>query len=271
MTGNHRPWWREPAVHFLLLGVILFGLERAFFPADDDLAVITVDAHLRDELTQIFARSRGRPPNDQELQQIVDDWLESELLYREGLTLGLDRNDPSVRSWVVQKMRFVINNTVSAPEASEEDLRAWFAQHRDNYRRPIRYHLTQVATEGRGADARAAAEKMKTRLESGLIPASLGDDYRSFQGRSEDNLEAMFGSAFVAALSQQSIGQWRVLRSSQGWCVVRLDAMENQQPPTFEAVRAEVEADWRRAQQRRHVQHVFQELRQRYDIREEEV
>src|SRR6187402_1151368 len=78
-------------------------------------------------LTDRFARTWRRPPSQQELQGLVEDYIrEEEVYYREGRAAGLDRDDVIIRRRVRQKMEFLADDT-AAFEASEEQLTAYLA------------------------------------------------------------------------------------------------------------------------------------------------
>src|SRR5882672_9604655 len=98
----------EPLLHFVVLGIGLFGLYR--FVAGDAppaAAEIVVDGPRIVSLAQAFERAWRRPPTPQELDGLVESYVRDEVLYREGLALGLDRDDAVIRSRVRLKMEVV--------------------------------------------------------------------------------------------------------------------------------------------------------------------
>ncbi|MDP1866229.1 MAG: peptidyl-prolyl cis-trans isomerase, partial [Bradyrhizobium sp.] len=105
---------REPLLHFLLLGAVLFAahgfLSRSSAGGPGSIVVTQVQI---ESMARLFARARQRPPSDSELEELVRGHVREEVFYREGLALGLDRDDPVIRRRVAQKLEFVIE----APEA----------------------------------------------------------------------------------------------------------------------------------------------------------
>src|SRR5688572_20042349 len=97
---------REPLVHFLLLGGLLFAVDRRLHPlaARDDTRAVVVTRAVRAELEKGFTDAQGRAPSNEETEKLVAAWVDEEVLFREGLARELDRNDPRVRERVVSKM-----------------------------------------------------------------------------------------------------------------------------------------------------------------------
>src|SRR5882672_5080040 len=112
---------REPLLHFLVLGALLFGLygwlNREGFKAPNEIVVSRGQVV---NLSAQFERISHRGPTQQELQGLIDNWVREEILYREGLAMNLDRDDPVVRRRIQQKVEFIVDS--AAPEAltSEE-------------------------------------------------------------------------------------------------------------------------------------------------------
>jgi len=118
---------REPLVHFFVLGAALFGLfvwlHEGALDAPDE---IVVDGMRVDALRMQYERLWQRPPTETELKGLVDNWVREEVLYREGLALGLDRNDPVLRRRIAQKMSILVD------DASYESLRERYAVRYDD-------------------------------------------------------------------------------------------------------------------------------------------
>lgn len=260
-----RAVWKEPLVHFVVIGVLLFALDARRAPeAAAEPKVIVVDAALREELARGFAERRGRAPDDAELAAQIDRWHEDEALYRKGLSLGLERSDPLVRTRIIDKMRMLLSSSATAREPSEEELRARFTAAPERYRREARFDFEQVAL---AAGEPARAEALRETLAQGADPHAVTGSYRAFTDRSRENVSAMFGAAFTEALASMPARTWQVLASERGVHVVRRTS-EAAAPVTFESVRETVAADWRLDQQRAQVVETLGALKKEYEVRE---
>ncbi len=83
--GRRPSWLREPLLHFIVLGGLLFALDHALISKADDPRTIVVGADVDSEATETFKAARGRDPNKDELEALHRVWLDNEVLYREGL------------------------------------------------------------------------------------------------------------------------------------------------------------------------------------------
>jgi hypothetical protein len=112
---------RKPALHFVVIGSLLFVWQRAgsgAVPASNAVArePIVVSLERLQELRDSFAKLTGRPPSEAEERPLLGEFLDEEILYREARARGLDRNDRSVRWRLVEKMRFLGGDENGDPE-----------------------------------------------------------------------------------------------------------------------------------------------------------
>ena len=139
-----RDFLKEPLLHFLALGLGLFALFE--FAADDedsyDPRTITVSeesllAFLQYrsrafEPTVALARLRNMPTVD--LQRLIDDYVTEEALYREAVSLGLEKNDYIIKRRMVQSIEFITTGFVTENvQVSEEDVLAHYESNLEDY------------------------------------------------------------------------------------------------------------------------------------------
>src|SRR5688572_7467629 len=77
------PWLREPLLHFVVVGGLLFAIDRVLISRDDDPHTIVVGGDVDHTAIETFRAARGRAPNDEELGALRRVWLDNEVLYRE--------------------------------------------------------------------------------------------------------------------------------------------------------------------------------------------
>jgi hypothetical protein len=265
--ADPRRWLKEPLLHFVALGAAVFALEALLTrEAPQPRGVISVDAERRQELATRFEQQHGRPPAGGELQRAIDDWVEAEILYREGLRIGLHQADTAVRERVIERMRFVLAHAEPVDQTPEDRLRAWFEAHRKLYQRPARLSFSQVLVPGSGPAERRVAERLLAKLRAGQAPEILGERYREFRERTPANVTAMFGAGFAGALEAQRPGTWQLQPSPQGFHLVRLEELRDGSGPSFEAARVQVEEDWRSHRRRELAGEALSVLRKSYQI-----
>lgn len=267
-----RPWLREPLLHFLAIGLLIFALDRFARSGDDDPRLIVIDDAVRAELVALFAEGRGRKPTDKEYEFLVERWLYDEVMYREALALGLDKGDVMFRSRLELKLRAMLINSVQVDPPTEEDLRRWFEANRARYTTPPRFDLVQFPVDGDDPErtASALAATLGGSKDDSAIPVEYEGALRHYKGRSRDNIAAVFGDDFAALLLQGDTERWRALRSEGGWHVAQVRGERPQVAPDFEALKPRIRAEWTKYHNRRLAGEAFEEIRRSYEIRRED-
>src|SRR3954471_4391705 len=141
-------WLREPLLHFAVLGGVLFGADHFISSKAGDPHTIAIGADVDKNATEVFRAARGRAPTADELFALRRVWLDNEVLYREGLALGLDRGDNSIRERIIFKSLSMIEAGIKAPPIDEAKLRAWFEARRAKYDEPARYDFEEAIVTG---------------------------------------------------------------------------------------------------------------------------
>lgn len=240
---------REPLVHFLLLGGVLFLIFGRGEPdRSRDNRQIVVSGPAIDRLVASFALTWHRPPDAHELQAQIDDYIREEVLYRTAVKLGLDKDDMIIRRRLRQKMEFTFEDTVAPPQ--EAELRAYLGAHADKFRSQPLISFRQVfISRSRGGTAETDAGRILTQLASATPGASdQGDSLLLGEGFNQttlDRIGALFGDEFAGALARAPMGRWvGPLRSSYGLHLVLVSEAKPATLPPFEQVRPAVEREW---------------------------
>jgi hypothetical protein len=272
-------WLREPLLHFLLAGLALFVLYRALNPGSVERDSSNVIRLTEDDLVQmtILWRAQGRPPpTPEQIKSLVETKVREEVLFREALALGLDKNDTIVKRRMAQKMEFLAEDLSGIGDPKPDELRAWFAANADRFAFPPRASFRHLyfSPDRRGeraqADASRALEKLGGKPADSTTTAKLADPFM-FQDyhadRSIDQVASVFGPQFAQALLQLTPGSWQgPVESGYGWHLVWIEAMTPKRIPTFEEVEPEVKQLWlaeRRAETKRKA---FEAMRSRYEV-----
>jgi hypothetical protein len=236
-----RGWLREPLLHFIVLGGLLFALDHTFAGKTDDSQLIVVGAEVDSEAVETFEAARGRKPNTEELEALHRIWLDNEVLYREGLALEVDKGDPAIRERVIFKALSVVDSNVKLPPVSDQVLRAWFEAHRDKYDEPARYDFEEAALSG--SNSETSVREFVLALNHGT-PGDAKAGLRVFKARPHSNLVDSYGAEFAKALEATAPGSWQALHTRDGWRAMRLNAITPPKPAVFEVVRGLVLQDW---------------------------
>jgi len=241
MSTKSPKWLREPLLHFLVLGGLLFAVDHLIAGRADDPRTIVIDAAVDGQARQVFTTARGREPNEDELYALRRVWLDNEVLYREGLALGVDKGDTAIRERVIFKMLSVVDAGLKLPPFDEKRLREWFEQNRAKYDEPARYDFQEAVLAGDRSEA--AVRSFVQVLHKG-VPGELNAGLRVYKGRPHSNIVQGYGEDFARALEESPPGKWRALSTRGGWRVVQLDSITPPRPADFDTLRGVVLQDW---------------------------
>mgnify|MGYP002776839336 FL=1 len=255
---------REPLLHFLILGGLIFAADAIIHPPAKDEKAITVTKALRQSFIDTFDEDKQRTPSEAELQKMVEAWVASEILYREGKTLGVDRGDEMIRDRVAFKLQYLIFDQVRVPQPNDEQLRAWFSDNHARFDEPERvsFFMTPPSDE---ATARRYLDDIREQRES----EELRDQTRAVLDRPVPSLAAGFGDGFSDGLLKAPLQEWTLLQSKDGWHVVRLDARMPGAPAKLEDIRAEAAKIWHTEETRKRAWEAVSRLKANYTIRYE--
>lgn len=259
---------RDPLVGFLLAGALIFALDR-FTSGSTDADVIEVsDAQVR-RISDQWQAQMGRPPTEQELAGLVEQWIREEIYYREALKMGLDDNDTIIRRRLAQKLTFLTEDLADAAPPDQAELLAFYDAEPEAYTEPERFSFEhRYFSSDRREDARADAEAA---LASGMPE---GDPFmlqQSYAHRSQREIGDLFGRNFAAALAQLSpSNQWQgPIRSAYGWHLIRLTSREPKHLKPFEEVAGEVAEDLKLERRQEANESLYEALRSKYTVRME--
>lgn len=262
---------REPLFHFLLLGAglfLLYGwLQSGLLDSPDEIVVSRAQVQ---GMQLQFERTWRRPPTAQELQGLVDNWVREEIFYREGLAMGLDRDDPIVRRRIGQKVEFIIDGmTPAAPTA--EELQAWLEAHPGRYALATLHSMRQVYF-----DPSRHGERLQADVDVALASLRAGKPVAGDATLLPETLEAAqrlevernFGGDFATAIESLPVGGWHgPLRSEFGLHLVEVTARVPGRKATLAETRAAVERDLLHARAQEASDAYYERLRAAYDVR----
>ncbi len=267
---------REPLVHFLILGAGLFLLFSIVGDSGDrPTDSIVVSAGRVSQLTEAFARSRQRPPTEEELEGLIEDHIREEVYYRQALAMGLDRDDTIVRRRLCQKLEFFSNDLVAAVTPTEKQLQTYLSEHDDVFRRPTRlsFHQIYFDQNRRGGQAARNANALLARLNavgSEVDTAALGDSLmlpRDYDLIPEVEIANRLGNEFALALVELPVGRWSgPVESGFGLHLVLVRERRSGSLPALTEVRDAVEREWRNMRRQEASVVFYRGLRDRYEI-----
>jgi hypothetical protein len=271
-----RKFLREPLVHFLALGALVFVVFHfAASRSEAPEGRIVVSAGRIEQLATGFTRTWHRPPTRQELDGLVEDHIREEVLYREALAMGLDKDDTIVRRRMRQKLEFLTEDATAAVSPTDQDLQSWLDKHPEKFHAEAKWAFRQVyfSASRRGEGASTAASKALARLNaagkktdaSGLGDATLLPHELALSGL--DEIASTFGDEFARQVPQLEPGRWAgPVQSGYGWHLVYVsERTEGHSRPLVE-VREAVQREWLAARRQEIVDSTYSKWREKYAV-----
>jgi hypothetical protein len=267
---------KEPLLHFLLAGALLFGVYGwpAENPSTDKARQIQVSAGDVEWLAENWTRQWRRPPTREELRGLAIDYLNEQLLAREARAMGLDQDDIIVRRRLAQKLTFLIDNTLRRAEPSDIELQQFYESRDRQFQADARISFVHIYfSQERRADAQADAKAALRRLHdrgAALPPEELGDRSlieTEFRDETEQAVSAAFGPGFARTVFTLEPGNWTgPIESGYGLHLVRVFNRRQAEIRPLPDVRTRVTEEWRREQEKSAQERYLVELRKKYNV-----
>lgn len=129
---------KEPLIHFLLIGVGLFFL---FYQLNSDEETgstqsIIINKSKIEALSSTFLESNGRESTPKEMRGLVEEDIREEVLYREAISIGLDKDDMIIRRRLIEKMKYLFEDLMFIDEPNDEELKIYFQNNTDTFMDP---------------------------------------------------------------------------------------------------------------------------------------
>lgn len=263
---------REPLVHFLGIGLALFLLYAIVAPADRGDDRIVIPAQAVADLAEQHEKTWGLPPTPEDLSALVEARVRDEILYREGVAMGLDKDDAVIKRRVRQKYDLIIEEEGNAAAATDADLAAYLKANQDRFRAPPVVSFQQIIVPPTGADTEIEARiaTLKSALAKGASPDTLGNPSllpANMPATPLDLVARAFGTRFAESLAAMPVGQWSgPVPSAYGIHLVRLDSRTPSAVPPLAEIRPQVAREWENARRAKAREARMAELRRTYDV-----
>ena len=246
---------------FLVIGVSIFVIDAK---VNNPIDKIIVDDRVAKRISTLWQSQMGRTPTEHELSNLVNNWINEEILFREAKRLGLDEGDTIVKRRLVQKMHFLAEESLMQ-EPDEAMLRDYFEQQPERYELPLRFSFSHVFFQEQPAyEDRMALDETAEWRELGNATMQA----RTFVQKSLREVAAEFGAVFTEGLARlQESDRWQgPLESQFGWHYVRVAVVDEAAIPGFEVVQRLVLNDYIYEMRTRAKQQQLDELREQYEI-----
>lgn len=269
-------WLGEPLVHFLLIGAALFIFYE--FQNDDNAdqeSRIVISETDISRLTALWEQKWQQLPTRAELEELVEQQVREEVLYREALAMGLDKDDSVVRRRLAQRAEFVAIDLGAEIEPKKSDLAEYLAANPDKFEVPPRIDFVQIYLnidrrgDGAERDARNLLDQLR-QAKPDVDLATAGDPFMFGQRHaqlSKHGVARLFGDGFANQVFSLPAGIWQgPVHSEHGLHLVLVENMTEALEPDLALVEDHVRNEWIAERRAYMNEATYQSMRQRYEV-----
>jgi len=271
MTLKFKNLWREPLVHFLLIGAALFivyDLKRDVGSQAPNRIVVSKGQ--QEQLLANFNRTWLRSPTKVELAGLIDNYVREEVFYREAMAMGLDQDDPMVRRRMRMKLEFILED-LSAQAVTDDNLQLFLEKHPDKFRAETQLSFQQVfLNPKKRKNIDADAQKLLTRLNSGVAPDTVGDatltPYK-YTLATQSDITRSLGERFADEVTKLSPSDWiGPIYSAYGAHLLKISERVEASLPVLAEIRGLVKREYLVSLKEEQKNLVYKKLRDNYDV-----
>ena len=281
---------QEPLLHFLLLGFCLFLAYSVLNPNSTDTRSDRIVVDRTTLLTYMQYRAKAfdaaraqqqldAMPSEQR-QQLIDDYIREETLYREAKALQLDKNDSVARQRLIQQMRYLMQSVITATiELTDDELQRYLKEHAERYAEPAKTTFTHVfiSTATRSLDEAQQLAQQQLKLlnqQKTLFHQALGFGdrflyHRNYVQKDAEFIASHFGESLQAAVVglPASENQWHgPYQSPYGYHLVLVAQQTPEYHPHFEEVKGRVAQDLLQERRQQQVDQAITQMIEAYEV-----
>ena len=268
---------KEPLIHFLILGALLFALNDVVGDSsstDADNSIVISDTEV-EWLQSTWNKKWGRMPTEDELQGLIESYIREEVLYREALAMGLDEDDTIIRRRLATKMEFLAKDIGQIVKPTELELQDYFKWNIDRYMDPAKVSFSHIYfnldnRENALGDAQAVLEKLRKNETVSTEDWQLGDSFMlhyEYVHKTQTEVMQLFGSGFANAVFEMTLGGWQgPVQSGYGMHLVYIKGVVPAREPSLEEVREKVKNDLVSQRRTDSFEIFYKSLRDKYNI-----
>jgi len=247
-------------LHFLLIGAaffLIFHLTSSKNP-ESDLKTVIVDKNSLVTFMQYRSKkfnqdefeAKLKKMPETELNNLIEDYVREEVLYREALSLGMDKDDYLIRRRMIQKIEFINEDlTYNSQNITNQDVKDYYDKNLDDFKIEPNATFTHVyfSNDKNGINkAKQLAEKKLTVLNKNNVPFSdsvkHGDRFLyhlNYVERTPEFVKSHFGAEMsedIFNLVPDETNWYGPFESQYGYHLVLLADKKDEEIPGIEEV-----------------------------------
>ena len=257
---------KQKILIFFLIGLSIFLLDITF--NEDSPNTITVYESELESLINTWVTQVGREPTDNEIDGIIKQLIDEEILYREALKLGLDKNDIIIKRRLAQKISFLKQES-SISNPTEEEILNYFKFNKEDYIVESTYTFSQIYFSKEN-QAKSKSIKALQSIEGGENPNLFGDPFllgKNFSSKTVRELQRSFGDKFSQSIQDLEVKKWSgPISSEYGEHLIFLNSYTESYLPELSQIKEIVVRDILAEDQSQSTERYLKELRKEYEV-----
>ena len=248
--------WNNRLSHIFLFGFLFFIVLIIILgppTSEDDFRRVVITDHDVAQVQVAYMRTWQREPTLAELRTQLQNFIREEVLYREALSRGYDKDDVVIRRTLMRKMEFLAEGQVDEKDISDEEIKAYLAMRSERYRIPPRISFAHIYfnKDKRGARTEQDLETAISSLEKqefdfARLP-EFGDHFmlqNHYVSQSPQEVRGQFGEEFATQVFQLSPDRWYgPVPSGYGLHAVYIYDTEESYLPEWDQIKWQIMSD----------------------------
>jgi hypothetical protein len=269
---------REPLLHFVLLGVLIFFGYSILSKAYEEPSNIVITKGDINSIITSFVNMRQRQPSQEEFDALIKERVRQEVYRREAVALGLDKDDIIIERRLEQKMEFIVEDNADEATPTDTQLQNYLLKHQEQFKLEPQFTFRQIFLnpDSRGNSIDKSAAKILVELnhnddhfqkygDATLLPIELTD-------ARETEISNQFGNEFKTQLKQLPKGRWAgPFKSTYGLHIVKVSEYTDGRIPALVEIRESVIAEWGHSHRAEANEIFYQELLKNYKVTIEKI
>lgn len=265
-------------MQFLVIGACIYGAYAIFGAPDENISdtTIVVDSNRINAMISQWEGRWNRLPTRTEIEGLIQTYIREDLLYRQALAMGLNKDDPVTRRRMAQKLEFLTSDISAMQQPKKGELEQYFTENAEKYRYPDRISFIQLFfdPDKRGDTTLSDAAKALAQLQSAGVPDAAtiqaGDRLilqYNFKAATEQQVSRQLGSDFSKSVMKLEPGSWYgPVTSGYGVHLVYVYQFHKAPSAKFKEFGERVLADWHEERRLQFNAEFLESLMNRYKI-----
>ena len=249
---------------FFILGILILTADLVFNDENEDK--ITIFESEINSLIGTWVNQVGREPTIQEVDGIIKQLLDEEILYREAIALGLDKDDRIIKRRMAQKITFLKQESfVDIPDS--KDVIAYFENNKQDYYINPSYTFTHhyFSNENDGQNrSNTAIDNLNNNNSIKADPFLFG---KNFVNKNNDEIDQDFGLNFSKNFYNVNLNEWLgPFQSSYGYHIIKIISKNDGYFPDTMDIYQKIELDYINNKKNNLLEEYISEVKSNYII-----